>query len=192
LGTISSHRASSQNRCQSKRRRTRIVAHDLQIAPTSFDQERIVVSYPLEVRWRCQRCGMCCKDQQVHRRTIRLLEVESRSISKATEMSEDEFSRPEDTSSLYAREMLKREGECVFLKDHSCSIYRWRPLTCIFFPFYMKQISSKQLEIGLTNEPCSGLGLGHKMSEGDYKKLVTVALDRIRSSRPREVSPQAF
>lgn len=191
MGTMSAHRVSSPSRCRSRHRQIQIPTHDLQVSPTSVDQEVMTVAYPVGIRWRCQRCGMCCKDQHVHKRTIRLLDVESRSISKAMGMDEDEFSQLIDTSSLYAREMLKREGECVFLKGHSCSIYRWRPLTCVFFPFHMKQISPRQLEIGLTDEPCPGLGLGHVMNEKDYQKLVTVALNRIRS-HPRGLSPQAF
>lgn len=148
-----------------------------------------VMFHPRGTRWQCQRCAMCCADAPRHSRNIRLLPSESTTISKVTGMKLDEFSTATTGSSVYDREMLKEDGRCFFLNGKSCTIYDDRPLTCIFYPFFLYQNSLNHIEFCMTTESCPGLGVGRTLDRDYYETLLCLAIRRFKCNRSPKTVP---
>lgn len=140
--------------------------------------ESEVMIFPPGIKWMCLRCAMCCSDTPDHERKIMMLEEEAVAISKATGLKIDKFTRQLKTS-YYSREMLKKEGKCLFLKDNICEIYNNRPLICNFYPFGLNKLNS-QFTFLLTEESCKGLGKGKVLEENFYKQLLAYAKNKIK------------
>ncbi|MGQ9542701.1 MAG: YkgJ family cysteine cluster protein [Candidatus Bathyarchaeia archaeon] len=134
--------------------------------------------YPDNVRWHCKRCSRCCRDMDSQSRHILLLEKEAQRIAAITKMQEHQFSKP-TVDNLYHYEVLKIKGKCLFLRGNSCSIYKYRPLVCRFYPFMMEHIGSS-LVISLTAGNCPGVGSGSRLEDSYFKQLAWTALSRLR------------
>jgi Fe-S-cluster containining protein len=114
--------------------------------------------YPKHVRYRCQRCALCCGDTKYKVRSILLLKDEAERISEKTSLEIAVFTEKKKGFEPYAYIMAKtKEGKCIFLNEDSCSIYEIRPLICRFYPFELKNPINKRYVFGYTNE-CIGIG----------------------------------
>jgi Fe-S-cluster containining protein len=147
------------------------------------------IFHPSGILWQCQRCAVCCADTQDHARSIKLLQTESETISRRTGMDVDEFSIATTGSPEYDRELLKKNGKCFFLNDRSCAIYSDRPLTCIFYPLFLCQVTPGHFEFRITPESCPGLGVGRELNESHYKELLCLAMEAFRRNRSRQTMP---
>lgn len=138
------------------------------------------VNYPAHIGWRCARCAMCCKDTSEHERCIRVLPQEASRISLRTKLKLDSFLVPFANSAPYTYLMRKHDGRCCFLEKDNCSIYDLRPITCVFFPFFLNRTSDEAFRFELTPERCRGLGLGPALSEEHFRSLFALAALRLR------------
>lgn len=145
-----------------------------------FQHLGMTVEYPEKVRWKCVRCTMCCRDTSLRKRCIRILDEEVSRIWVETGLKAEDFSIPFTHSPPYTREMRKLNGRCVFLKDGLCSIYGTRPITCVFYPFFLSRISKQRFRFELTPEKCIGLGMGHEVSEKQFVRLFNLAIQRLK------------
>jgi hypothetical protein len=137
-------------------------------------------TYPANIRFDCNRCGLCCGDTKQKTRRILLLETEAKKISSQTSLSIPDFSMEIKDRFPYAYEIKKTsEGKCVFLKDNRCSIYQLRPLICAFYPFELKFDKDKLLHIFDFTLECPGINQGKVVQEKDFKKLFELAQERL-------------
>jgi len=127
--------------------------------------------YPKHVRFRCVRCALCCGDAKDKIRSILLLKIEADHISKRTLMDLDEFAEEIEGFEPYIYQMRKTEdGNCVFLKDNSCSIYQIRPLICRFYPFQLKNLGNNRCAFAYTEE-CPGIGEGPLLKRDFFERF---------------------
>lgn len=127
--------------------------------------------YPRNVRFKCERCALCCGDTRNRVRSILLLKIETDYISRKTSKSPDEFAEKVEGFEPYTYRMKKtNDGKCVFLKDNSCSIYETRPLICRFYPFQLKNIRTDRYAFEYTTE-CPGIGKGPKVKKRFFEQL---------------------
>lgn len=137
-------------------------------------------TYPPNVRFECNRCGLCCGDIKQKKRRILLLESETEKIAHCVGRAIADFSAEINDSAPYGYEMKKSsEGKCVFLKDNQCSIYAVRPLICMFYPFELKFNQNKELYSFDFTLECPGTGQGKFMDETDFEKLFRLAKERL-------------
>jgi Fe-S-cluster containining protein len=94
-------------------------------------------SYPPNVRFTCNHCGICCGDTPRKTRHVLLLKADAERIAKNTKLAVEGFARETAGKAPYVYEMLKdaETGKCVFHKDDQCAVYEVRPLICRFYPF---------------------------------------------------------
>jgi Fe-S-cluster containining protein len=137
-------------------------------------------TYPVNIHFDCNRCGLCCGDTKQRARHILLLETEAKQISSQTSLSQAEFSMEIRDKFPYVYEMKKTsEGKCVFFKDSQCSIYPLRPLICMFYPFELKFVDDKGLHNFDFTSECPGINQGRVFDEKDFKKLFELAQERL-------------
>jgi len=126
--------------------------------------------HPSCVRFRCERCALCCGDTEHKVRRILLLKAEAECISEKSLKAIDEFAEKNEEFKPYVYSMKKRGGRCVFLSDKSCSIYEIRPLICRFYPFQLKNMGGSRYLFTYTDE-CSGIGKGPYLKRSFFEKL---------------------
>jgi len=126
--------------------------------------------YPKNVRFKCERCALCCGDTENRVRSILLLKIEADRISHKTLLNLDAFAEEVKESEPYVYRMKKTDGKCVFLKAPSCSIYQIRPLICRFYPFQLTNIKPSRYAFTYTKE-CPGIGKGPKLKKRFFESL---------------------
>lgn len=126
--------------------------------------------YPEHLRFRCEKCGLCCGNTRYKSRNILLLEHEIVRISERTSKAAEEFSEKVINESHFTHRMKKSNGSCMFLKQNLCSIYDTRPIICRFYPFSLKSIEGNTFVFSSTDE-CPGVGNGPLLREAYFKRL---------------------
>ncbi len=132
-------------------------------------QSSIFVPDILNSGFSCLRCGWCCREnfniritQDILRpsNAISVFPGDIRRIIKGTGRQWGEVAQPDIYSCLFDGEniwaigwILRRNdaGDCIFYKNGTCTIYRWRPMICRCYPFFM---SGQDVDI----MHCKGLG----------------------------------
>jgi len=139
-------------------------------------------TYPLNVCFECNCCGLCCADTDHKLRHILLLESEAEEISAETGKTIEEFANESNGTQPYIYEMKKFEGDCVFLKDNKCTIYALRPLICRFYPFELKYDADKGTHVFTATSECPMIGQGRLLSRKDFEALFGLAEERLPQS----------
>lgn len=93
------------------------------------------IKYPLNLRFACYRCGLCCGDTSNKMRHVLLTEQDAEHIANTTCQPINTFADPITDKEPYLYEMHKTDGKCTFLQNNQCTIYGDRPLICRFYPF---------------------------------------------------------
>ena len=137
--------------------------------------------YPVAVRFRCVKCGICCGDTKEKTRRILLLTSEAEQISKTTLQPPSQFAVKIEGREPYGYEMKKREdGKCVFLENDRCTIYQVRPLICRYYPFELNSCAGKY-SFRFTEE-CPGIGKGRVLGEEYFRKMFRLARAKHRQA----------
>lgn len=121
--------------------------------------------------FKCKRCARCCKEEYGDN-TVTVFPFEIRDISERTGLGREDIAIPtpsEDTDAagnIHTFEwVLRKNGDCIFLRNDLCRIYECRPYICKTYPFYL-------LEGRLIASECNGIG----GEIGDTESLKLAAL----------------
>jgi Fe-S-cluster containining protein len=136
-------------------------------------------TYPINLCFECNGCGLCCGDTEQKTRHILLLETEAQEISTQTCLAIEQFAEPIIGKEPYVYEMKKPNGgKCFFLKDNRCINYEHRPLICRFYPFELKPCSDGTHAFDFTVE-CPTIGKGKTWVRKDFEALFELARKRL-------------
>jgi uncharacterized protein len=137
-------------------------------------------TYPANIYFACNQCGICCGDTEQKTRHILLLDGEAKIISSQTSLGKTDFSIQIANEDLFKHEMKKtNDGKCVFLKENKCTIYLLRPLICRFYPFELKFDKGKKLHVFDFTLECPGIGQGKEFRKIDFQGLFDLAQERM-------------
>ncbi len=127
------------------------------------------------IRFKCRNCAHCCKAEYGDN-TVFVFPSEIRRIQEKTGLKRDYFVTPapsEDRDSegnIHTFEwVLRKRGDCIFLKGGLCEVYGARPHICKTYPFYL-------LDGRLMVSECEGIG--GEISEEDSRKLAALLKER--------------
>ncbi len=138
-------------------------------------------TYPTNVAFSCNCCGLCCGNTPNKTRHILLLEREADEISEQTGLPIEEFAAESSNSTPYMYEMRKPyDGKCFFLKDNRCSIYDARPLICRFYPFELRYNKDKNTHVFNYTLECPVINKGKTVTKKDFDELFFLAEQRLR------------
>lgn len=140
-------------------------------------------NYPKDIRFRCNKCTLCCGDAKARVRHILLLKKEAERISEITSKSAEMFATEIEGHEPYVYEMIKTEekGKCFFLKENKCTIYNLRPLICRFYPFQLSPAKGGKYKFFCTKE-CPGIGKGKKLGKNHFENLFQHAWEQTHGS----------
>ncbi|XHH09980.1 MAG: YkgJ family cysteine cluster protein [Candidatus Bathyarchaeia archaeon] len=136
--------------------------------------------YPKNLRFECNRCGICCGDTKEKTRHIIMLESEAQEIQDKTGLNREEFCVEVSDKQPYTFEMKKlQDGKCFFLKPDGCSIYGFRPLICRFYPFELKFDDNQQKYVFTATTECPALNRGRRLTKVDFDRLFWLAEEKL-------------
>jgi len=135
------------------------------------------LTYPVGLRFECQRCSRCCGDTKTRERRIVLLEAEVGLIAATNRVPSATFALPNAGTQAYTFSMRKVDGRCIFLNGTECTVYEARPLVCRFYPFELRCSENGGYEFIGTEDDCPGIGRGKPLGEGFFKELFAYAED---------------
>ncbi len=144
----------------------------------------VKLEYPKNLRFSCNRCGICCGDTQEKTRHVLLLDVEAERLSQFVGKRVCEFAEKVEGKSPYVYEMKKGcDGKCVFYADTQCSVYKLRPLVCRFYPFELAPSEGEKFRFTATFEcPRVSSADGDGLSEVFFRRLLRFALRELGSA----------
>ncbi len=127
------------------------------------------------IGFKCQKCAKCCMEEYGDN-TVFIFPSEIRSICEKTGLGRYDFviptpseDRDSDGNTHTFEWVLRKNRDCIFLKDGSCGIYESRPYICKTYPFYL-------LDGRLMISECEGIG--GDISEGESRKLASLLRER--------------
>jgi len=141
-----------------------------------------IYEYPVDLRFTCERCGLCCGDTEFRTRRVLLLGREAEHISGELSLEVEEFSDRVEGQEPYIYVMKKKGGKCVFLRGNLCSIYDMRPIICRSYPFDLEDLGGCRYRFSPTDE-CPGVGKGPKLSRSFYEDLFEQFLRSMAENR---------
>lgn len=107
--------------------------------------------------FKCRKCAQCCRAEYGDN-TVFIFPFEIRRIQENTGLGRDGIAIPAPSEDRDAEGnihtfewVLRKDGDCVFLKEGLCRIYECRPFICKTYPFYL-------LDGKLMVSECSGVG----------------------------------
>ncbi len=125
--------------------------------------------------FKCKKCTQCCKAEYGDN-TVSVFPYEIRCICEGTGLDKEVIVIPtpsEDTDSegnIHTFEwVLRRQGDCIFLKNGLCQAYECRPRICKTYPFYLQ-------DGYLVVSECSGLG--EKISDEESTRIAALLKER--------------
>ncbi len=125
--------------------------------------------------FRCKNCAQCCKAEYGDN-TVSIFPFEIRRISEKTGLGYENIAIPapsDDTDSegnIHTFEwVLRRNNDCIFLKNNLCQVYECRPYICKTYPFYLLE---GQLMI------CECIGLEGSISNDESQWLAVLLKER--------------
>ena len=132
------------------------------------------IKYP-NVRWTCKLCGNCCGDMPGRERKILLTEKDLKRIKVSSLVTDNSFFKKNMLENgPYKYEMVKTNGNCIFLSSKRCSIYQNRPMICRFYPFTLIEDKGYIFDV---DHSCQGIGKGITIDEKYFKKLIEEAFN---------------
>ena len=137
--------------------------------------EREIAGKIKSIGFKCQQCAKCCKEE-FGDNTVAVFPFEIRRICHETGLNREDITIPapsEDKDSggnIHTFEwVLRKRGDCMFLMNGLCSIYRCRPHICKTYPFYLYE---GKLMVSLCD------GLGGRISSKESLELARLLKER--------------
>jgi Fe-S-cluster containining protein len=127
------------------------------------------------IGFECRKCAQCCMNE-FGDNTVIVSPSQIRKICEMSGLKRDDFviptpsdDRDEDGNIHTFEWILKKNGDCIFLKEKMCEIYECRPFICRTYPFYL--VDGK-LEV------CECMGLGGNISDKESLELAGLLKER--------------
>lgn len=126
--------------------------------------------YQKGLRFKCTECGKCCSGKDGY---VILSKKDISSLCAHFNLSKKEFLE-KYTYFIYGKIVLKdlnRKGDCIFLKEKRCTVYKNRPTQCKTFPWW-PSILENEKAWEKNKETCEGI---------DHPEGETVSLKEIQN-----------
>ena len=119
--------------------------------------ERQLMDLDSEFRFKCRRCGKCCKRQNTILFNTRDIFNIAHKLQMTMEAVINKYAETYigSASKIPVVHMVPRgqNAVCPFLKDGLCSIHDCKPTVCALFPLGRVVVNAQALESGLENGP---------------------------------------
>ena len=126
------------------------------------------------IRFKCEGSANCCVSRGSHG-FVFLSKKDLTRLAKFFKISLINFKKSycEATNKFLHLKEIKKNGECIFLKNKKCSVYKARPIQCRTWPFWPENMNSKTWNRDIINF-CPGIGKGAIISKKIIDRLLKI------------------
>ena len=126
------------------------------------------------IKFECQGSANCC----VSRGSFGYVYLSKKDLIRLANffnISAEEFKKKycSFTEGFLHLNELKNNGDCLFLKNKKCSVYKARPSQCRTWPFWSENMTMKTWNKEVLNF-CPGIGKGKLFNKDKITKLINI------------------
>ena len=134
--------------------------------------EKII--YEKGIQFKCQGSANCCVSRGSYG-FVFLSKKDLLRLAKYFKTSSKKFIiKYCQTSDGYTHlKEIRKNGECIFLKNKKCTIYKARPTQCRTWPFWPENMNNKTWNDEVINF-CPGIGKGKIINKNKINKLLII------------------
>ena len=124
------------------------------------------------IKFKCQGSSNCCVSHGQNG-FVYLSLKDTKKIAKHLNLDIDKFKKKycDYTDGYLHLKEIKKNGECRFLKNKKCTIYKSRPIQCRTWPFWRENMNAKEWNNNIINF-CPGIGKGKKINFSKILKKI--------------------
>ncbi len=127
------------------------------------------------IRFQCQGSGNCCVSRGSYG-YVYLSNVDIKKLAKNLNLTKKNFLKDfcdKTDGYIHLKELKKNKGDCIFLINKRCRVYKSRPIQCRTWPFWPENMDTKKWNDEISKN-CPGIGKGKIISkEKILKQLKT-------------------
>jgi len=130
------------------------------------------INYEKGLRFKCQGSANCCVSRGSYG-FVYLSLKDIKILSKFIELNTIDFIKLycDKTNGFTHFKERKKNGDCQFLSNKKCSIYKARPTQCRTWPFWSENMKSKNWNNEIAKF-CPGVGKGKVVSKATIEKKI--------------------
>ena len=129
------------------------------------------------IHFSCQGSGNCCVSRGSYG-FVYLSKHDIKKLSEFTNLKINDFLKLycDKTDEFTHFKEKKTNGDCQFLLNKKCSVYKARPTQCRTWPFWRENMNNKVWNNDISNF-CPGIGKGNKISFKEINKNIKLDED---------------
>ena len=127
------------------------------------------------IRFKCQGSGNCCVSRGSYG-YVYLSKKDIKTLSIGLKTTQKKFIKnycDETDGFIHLKELKKNKGNCIFLIDKRCSVYKSRPIQCRTWPFWPENMNTKTWNNDIAKN-CPGVGKGKVKTKKEILKQVQI------------------
>ncbi len=131
------------------------------------------IDYLKGIRFKCQGSGNCCVSRGSYG-FVYLSKLDVKKLSKNFKINEKEFLKKYCSKTdgyIHLKELKKNKGNCIFLLDKRCKVYKSRPIQCRTWPFWPENMETKKWNQDISKN-CPGIGKGKIINKKEILKYL--------------------
>ena len=127
------------------------------------------------IRFKCQGSGNCCVSRGSYG-YVYLSKKDIKTLSIGLKTTQKKFIKnycDETDGFIHLKELKKNKGNCIFLIDKRCSVYKSRPIQCRTWPFWPENMNTKNWNNDIAKN-CPGVGKGRIIKKREILKQLKI------------------
>ena len=134
-----------------------------------------LISIKNGIRFECQGSGKCCVSRNSYG-FVYLSNIDIKRFSKFFKLSVKAFKKKYcqiTDGFIHLTEKKELNGNCIFLKNNKCTVYKSRPIQCRTWPFWPENMNTKTWNNDIAKN-CPGVGKGKVKTKKEILKQVQI------------------
>ena len=127
------------------------------------------------IKFECQGSGNCCVSRGSYG-YVYLSKKDIKKLSDNLKVSTKKFVRDycdKTNGYIHLKELKENQGDCIFLVNKRCSVYKSRPIQCRTWPFWPENMNTKTWNNEISKN-CPGIGKGKIISKEKILKQIKI------------------
>ena len=125
------------------------------------------------IKFSCQSSGNCCvsigKHGYVYLSKKDLIKLSSHFNLEINVFKKQYCSKTDGF--IHLKELNKNNGNCIFLNEKRCTVYKSRPVQCRTWPFWNENMNAKTWNSNISKN-CPGIGKGKVIKKDQILKFL--------------------
>ena len=139
------------------------------------------------IKFECQGSGNCCVSRGSYG-YVYLSKKDIKKLSDNLKVSTKKFVRDycdKTNGYIHLKELKEKQGDCIFLVNKRCSVYKSRPIQCRTWPFWPENMNTKNWNNNIAKN-CPGVGKGKLLNKKHILKQVKIDYENEISIRNKD------